>query len=290
LGSDQGNWKQLKGQAKQRWGDLTDDDLDRVEGRQEELEGLLHERYRKTREEARREIDEWPGASDGADLDERSPASAGLFSAALAALVVVKIGNHVARVQGLDEPGPGRFQSHPLEGVHRIYRQPEYSLRLRRAYPTLGCSSTRHGRAVAAVRRQASSGNGWFGCGRLEVAIDEPDAADLGVALGARGASLIYSAYVAYDLQSLHLPEDREGHTRAHELVLAGVEQKESLDDDLVWPLPATAAQHGVETDVIARVGGCSWPPRDCERLGPVVHCRGILLTIWPALLLLLLA
>jgi uncharacterized protein YjbJ (UPF0337 family) len=84
LGSDQGNWKQLKGQAKQRWGDLTDDDLDRVEGRQEELEGLLHERYRKTREEARREIDEWPGASDGADLDDRSPASAGLFSAALA--------------------------------------------------------------------------------------------------------------------------------------------------------------------------------------------------------------
>jgi uncharacterized protein YjbJ (UPF0337 family) len=57
----QGNWKQFKGRAKQQWGSLTDDDLDRIEGRQEELGGLLQEHYGKTREEAQREIDEWAG-------------------------------------------------------------------------------------------------------------------------------------------------------------------------------------------------------------------------------------
>jgi uncharacterized protein YjbJ (UPF0337 family) len=54
-----GNWKQFKGQVKQTWGDLTDDELDRVEGRQDELAGLIQERYGKTREEAQREVDEW---------------------------------------------------------------------------------------------------------------------------------------------------------------------------------------------------------------------------------------
>ena len=35
----QGNWKQFKGNVQQQWGSLTDDDLDRIEGRQEELAG-----------------------------------------------------------------------------------------------------------------------------------------------------------------------------------------------------------------------------------------------------------
>jgi uncharacterized protein YjbJ (UPF0337 family) len=55
----QGSWKQFKGKLQQQWGSLTDDDLDRIEGRQEELAGLIQERYGKTREEAQREIDEW---------------------------------------------------------------------------------------------------------------------------------------------------------------------------------------------------------------------------------------
>jgi uncharacterized protein YjbJ (UPF0337 family) len=55
----QGNWMQFKGKVRQKWGQLTDDDLDRIEGRQEELAGLIQERYGKTREEAQREIDEW---------------------------------------------------------------------------------------------------------------------------------------------------------------------------------------------------------------------------------------
>ena len=58
----QGSWKQFKGQVKQKWGDLTDDEIDRVEGRQEELAGLIQKKYGKTREEALSAAanQEWP--------------------------------------------------------------------------------------------------------------------------------------------------------------------------------------------------------------------------------------
>jgi uncharacterized protein YjbJ (UPF0337 family) len=41
----EGNWKQFKGRAKEKWGRLTDDDLDVINGRQEQLEGKIQERY-----------------------------------------------------------------------------------------------------------------------------------------------------------------------------------------------------------------------------------------------------
>jgi uncharacterized protein YjbJ (UPF0337 family) len=52
----QGKWKQLKGQAQQKWGEFTDDDLDKVEGRYEELVGLVQEKYGRTRAEAEKEV------------------------------------------------------------------------------------------------------------------------------------------------------------------------------------------------------------------------------------------
>lgn len=51
-----GKWKQMKGQVKQKWGKLTDDELDRIDGRAEELTGLLQERYGLAREEARKQL------------------------------------------------------------------------------------------------------------------------------------------------------------------------------------------------------------------------------------------
>lgn len=54
----QGKWKQLRGQVQQKWGELTDDDLDRVKGEQKEFEGLLQERYGYTKERAKQEVDE----------------------------------------------------------------------------------------------------------------------------------------------------------------------------------------------------------------------------------------
>lgn len=55
----EGNWKQLKGKAIAQWGELTDDDLDRVNGRREALIGLVQERYGRAREAVEREVDDW---------------------------------------------------------------------------------------------------------------------------------------------------------------------------------------------------------------------------------------
>jgi uncharacterized protein YjbJ (UPF0337 family) len=52
-----GKWKQLRGQIQQTWGDITDDDLDRIQGAQTEFEGLLQERYGYTKERAKQEVD-----------------------------------------------------------------------------------------------------------------------------------------------------------------------------------------------------------------------------------------
>ena len=55
----EGKWKQFKGVARQKWGKLTDDDLDVVNGKQEELVGKLQERYGYTKEQAEKNIQEW---------------------------------------------------------------------------------------------------------------------------------------------------------------------------------------------------------------------------------------
>jgi len=52
-----GKWKQIQGEAKRWWGDLTDDELTRVEGDQDKLVGLLQERYGYSKEKAEAEID-----------------------------------------------------------------------------------------------------------------------------------------------------------------------------------------------------------------------------------------
>ena len=41
----EGNWKQVKGQVKEKWGKLTDDDLTAINGRRDQLEGKIQERY-----------------------------------------------------------------------------------------------------------------------------------------------------------------------------------------------------------------------------------------------------
>jgi uncharacterized protein YjbJ (UPF0337 family) len=56
-----GWWKQMKGQAKQWWGQLTDDELDQVEGSQEKLAGLLQRKYGYTKERAEQEIEQRMG-------------------------------------------------------------------------------------------------------------------------------------------------------------------------------------------------------------------------------------
>jgi uncharacterized protein YjbJ (UPF0337 family) len=53
----EGKWTQIRGKAQAWWGDLTDDDLDRVEGNVDILAGILQERYGYTREAAEDEIE-----------------------------------------------------------------------------------------------------------------------------------------------------------------------------------------------------------------------------------------
>lgn len=54
-----GKWHQLKGSLKEKWGDLTDDEITRVDGNLEKMAGLIQEKYGKSRKEAEREIDDW---------------------------------------------------------------------------------------------------------------------------------------------------------------------------------------------------------------------------------------
>ena len=60
----EGNWKQLRGRAKQQWGKLTDDDLAMVAGRREELAGKVQERYGIARDAARKQVDDWVNKAD----------------------------------------------------------------------------------------------------------------------------------------------------------------------------------------------------------------------------------
>jgi uncharacterized protein YjbJ (UPF0337 family) len=55
----EGKWKQFKGNALIQWGKLTDDDMDRAEGNREKLEGMIQEKYGKSKDEVRREVDDW---------------------------------------------------------------------------------------------------------------------------------------------------------------------------------------------------------------------------------------
>ena len=55
----EGKWKQLRGSIRERWGELTDDELDRIAGKRDRLAGLLQERYGYTQMEADRQIDDF---------------------------------------------------------------------------------------------------------------------------------------------------------------------------------------------------------------------------------------
>jgi len=57
-----GRWHAYKGRARQRWGDLTDDDLDLVAGRREQLVGLVRDRYGLSQGAAEAQVAAWERA------------------------------------------------------------------------------------------------------------------------------------------------------------------------------------------------------------------------------------
>lgn len=55
----EGNWKQFKGQVKEGWGKLTDDDIAVINGKRDQLVGKIQERYGCAKDEADRQVKAW---------------------------------------------------------------------------------------------------------------------------------------------------------------------------------------------------------------------------------------
>lgn len=54
-----GQWKQIRGKIKEFWGDLTDDDLDRINGQYDQFVGVLQERYGYSKVDAEARVSEF---------------------------------------------------------------------------------------------------------------------------------------------------------------------------------------------------------------------------------------
>jgi uncharacterized protein YjbJ (UPF0337 family) len=59
-----GKWKQFRGSIKQRWGELTDDELDQIEGRRDKLIGKLQEKYGYSKNRAEDEVNSFMHEND----------------------------------------------------------------------------------------------------------------------------------------------------------------------------------------------------------------------------------
>jgi uncharacterized protein YjbJ (UPF0337 family) len=66
----EGKWKQVKGSVKKQWGDLTDDDLAKINGSRDKFVGILQERYGIAKEEAQKRADEWAKTAREEDLTQ----------------------------------------------------------------------------------------------------------------------------------------------------------------------------------------------------------------------------
>ena len=65
----EGRWKQLKGKLKEQWGKLTDDDLDVIAGRRDQLLGRIQQRHGLAKDEAGRQSSDSEGRNPEARLD-----------------------------------------------------------------------------------------------------------------------------------------------------------------------------------------------------------------------------
>jgi uncharacterized protein YjbJ (UPF0337 family) len=55
----EGNWKDAKGKVKEKWGQLTDDDLMQINGQRDQLEGKIQQRYGLAKDAVRKNVDDW---------------------------------------------------------------------------------------------------------------------------------------------------------------------------------------------------------------------------------------
>ena len=66
----QGRWKQLKGKVKEQWGKLTDDDLDVIAGRRDQLLGRIQQRHGLAKDEAERQVHTWENSHPDHRFDD----------------------------------------------------------------------------------------------------------------------------------------------------------------------------------------------------------------------------
>ena len=59
-----GNWKQFKGKVKETWGKLTDDDLDVIAGKRDQMIGKMQERYGIARDVAEKQVKDWEASNN----------------------------------------------------------------------------------------------------------------------------------------------------------------------------------------------------------------------------------
>ena len=55
----QGDWKQFKGKVREKWGNLTENDVEALSGQRQQLEGVLQERYGYTKDQVKKAVDDW---------------------------------------------------------------------------------------------------------------------------------------------------------------------------------------------------------------------------------------
>lgn len=68
----QGRWKQLKGKVKEQWGKLTDDDLDVIAGRRDQLLGRIQQRHGLAKDEADHQVRRWENSHPDHRLEDDS--------------------------------------------------------------------------------------------------------------------------------------------------------------------------------------------------------------------------
>ena len=71
----EGKWKQIRGQAREWWGKLTDDDVEKVAGKYESFIGLIQEKYGYTRERAEKEYDRRVAEYEAHQKKDAAPAA-----------------------------------------------------------------------------------------------------------------------------------------------------------------------------------------------------------------------
>lgn len=67
-----GNWKQLRGKLQERWGELTDDELDEAEGNFDQVIGLIQQKTGEARESIEQALDKMCGECDGNSIQQKA--------------------------------------------------------------------------------------------------------------------------------------------------------------------------------------------------------------------------